>query len=203
MDATDEPSIKKAVEDAKAKFGSIHGCIASAGVGAAITTIGKKAGQVHNSEMFDLVQKINLYGVVNVNKYCADIMARQEPDEHGLRGVIINVASVAAQDGQKGQLAYAASKGAVASMTLPMARDLGRYGIRCICILPGTMETPLMAAASDAVKQGLSMSIIAPKRLGLPQEFAHLVTSCVDNTYLNGVTIRLDGGIRMPYASKM
>lgn len=203
MDATDEPSIKKAVEDACSKFGAIHGCVASAGVGAATTLLGKKRGQVHDSGIFDFVQKVNLYGVVNVNKYCADKMALNEADEHGLRGVIVNVASVAAQDGQKGQVAYAASKGAVAAMTLPMARDLGRYGIRVITILPGTMETPLMAAASDVVKKGLAMSIIAPKRLGLPEEFAHMVGACIDNTYLNGVTIRLDGGIRMPYASKI
>ena len=203
MDATEEDTIKKAVEDASNKFGGIHGCVASAGVGSAATIVGKKPGQVHDSGIFDFVQKVNVYGVFNVNKYCASEMLKNEPDQFGLRGVLVNVASVAAQDGQKGQVAYAASKGAVQSMTLPMARDLGRHGVRVITILPGSMETPLMAAASDKVKQGLAMSIIAPKRLGLPEEFANLVATCIDNSYLNGVCIRLDGGIRMPYTSKI
>eukprot|EP00511_Aplanochytrium_stocchinoi_P004280 CAMPEP_0204825470 /NCGR_PEP_ID=MMETSP1346-20131115/3345_1 /ASSEMBLY_ACC=CAM_ASM_000771 /TAXON_ID=215587 /ORGANISM="Aplanochytrium stocchinoi, Strain GSBS06" /LENGTH=260 /DNA_ID=CAMNT_0051953117 /DNA_START=105 /DNA_END=887 /DNA_ORIENTATION=+ len=201
MDATDEASIKQSVDDSLAKFGSIHGVVACAGIGAATTTIGKKGA--HDSGIFDFVLKVNLYGVFNLNKYAAVEMAKNEPDEHGLRGVIINCASVAAQDGQKGQVAYAASKGGVSAMTLPMARDLGRYGIRVMTILPGTMETPLMAAASDVVKQGLALNIIAPKRLGLPQEYASLCASIIDNPYLNGECIRLDGGIRMAYSSKL
>lgn len=202
IDATDEESIKKAVDAAAAKFGGIHGCIACAGIGAAQTTISKKF-EAHDSKIFDFVIQVNLYGVFNLNKHCATYMAKNDPDQFGLRGVIINVASVAAQDGQKGQVSYAASKGAVTAMTLPMARDLGRHGIRVMTVLPGIMETPLMAAASDKVKEGLAISVIAPKRLGLPDEFANLCASIIDNAYLNGECIRLDGGIRMAYTSKI
>lgn len=119
-------------------------------------------------------------------------MANNTPDANGLRGVIINCASVAAIEGQKGQVAYGASKGAVAAMTLPMARDLGTYGIRVLTIAPGIFGTPMMAAASDQVKAGLAVSVIAPKRLGLPEEFAQLALHIIDNAYLNGETIRLE-----------
>jgi hypothetical protein len=119
-------------------------------------------------------------------------MANNTPDANGLRGVIINCASVAAIEGQKGQVAYGASKGAVAAMTLPMARDLGSYGIRVLTIAPGIFGTPMMAAASDQVKAGLAVSVVAPKRLGLPEEFAQLTLHCIDNAYLNGETIRLE-----------
>jgi len=201
MDATIEESIKAAVDGAKQKFGAIHGAVTCAGVGAAMTTISKKG--VHDSGVFDFVMKVNVYGVFNLAKYAAKYMAENEPDQHGLRGVIVNCASVAAIDGQKGQAAYGASKGAVASMTLPMARDLGSYGIRVNTICPGIMSTPMMAAASEKVRQGLAVSVVAPKRLGLPEEFAQLTLAIIDNSYLNGETIRLDGGIRMGYASKI
>mmetsp|Transcript_14177 Transcript_14177/g.25363 ORF Transcript_14177/g.25363 Transcript_14177/m.25363 type:complete len:261 (-) Transcript_14177:58-840(-) len=202
IDATDEDSIKAAVDAAKEKFGGIHGCVTCAGVGAATTTINKKGG-VHDSGIFDFVMKVNVYGVFNLAKYSAKYMAENEPDQHGLRGVVVNCASVAAIDGQKGQAAYGASKGAVVSMTLPMARDLGSFGIRVNTICPGIMETPMMAAASDKVKQGLAVSVVAPKRLGLPEEFAQLACHIIDNPYLNGESIRLDGGIRMGYQSKI
>ena len=130
-------------------------------------------------------------------------MIKNKPDENGLRGTIVNCSSVAAYDGQKGQVAYAASKGAVISMTLPMARDLGSHGIRVNCVCPGVMDTPLMAATTDEVRQSLSNSIVAPKRLGLPKEFAQLVCCLFDNCYINGENIRLDGGIRMQYSSKL
>ncbi|GBG34250.1 3-hydroxyacyl-CoA dehydrogenase type-2 [Hondaea fermentalgiana] len=202
MDATKEESIKAAVQGAAAKFGGVHGVINCAGVGSATTTINKKGG-VHDSGIFDFVVQVNLYGTFNASKYAAAEMAKNEPDENGLRGVIINTASVAAIDGQKGQAAYSASKGAVTGMTLPMARDLGTYGIRVLTILPGIMETPLMAAASDKVKTGLALSVVAPKRLGKPEEFAHMCTAIIDNGYLNGECIRLDGAIRMGYQSKI
>ena len=201
MDATKEETIKAAVDGAHAKFGNIRGAVACAGVGAATTTIGKKG--IHNSDIFDFVMKVNVYGVFNLCKYTADYMSKNEPDQHGLRGVLINCSSVAGIEGQKGQAAYGASKGAVNSMTLPMARDLGSYGIRVLTIAPGIMNTPLMAAASDQVKQGLAVSVVAPKRLGYPEEFALLAAALIDNSYMNGEVIRIDGGIRMGYASKL
>ncbi len=202
MDATNEDSVKAAVDGAAAKFGAIHGAINCAGVGAAHTTLNKKGG-AHDSGIFDFVIKVNLYGVFNTCKYAATYMAKNEPDANGLRGVLINCSSVAGYEGQKGQVSYAASKGAVIAMTLPMARDLGSYGIRVLTICPGIMETPLMAAASEKVKAGLAVSVVAPKRLGKPEEFAQLCCSMIDNGYWNGETVRLDGGIRMGYASKI
>eukprot|EP00924_Labyrinthula_sp_SR-Ha-C_P009801 snap_masked-scaffold_86-processed-gene-0.1-mRNA-1 protein AED:0.08 eAED:0.09 QI:0/-1/0/1/-1/1/1/0/268 len=208
-DAMEEESIVAAVKTVYEKFGSIHGCVASAGTGSVELTLrGKKKEdgsvkyKVHNSQIFDFVVKVNLYGVFNLNKHCAKYIAMNEPDENGLKGVLINVASVAAVDGQKGQVVYAATKGALCSMTLPMARDLGRIGIRVMTILPGTMDTPMMAAATDAVRKPLLEGIIAPKRFGKPAEFAALCATIVDNSFLNGECIRLDGGVRMPYSSK-
>lgn len=202
MDATKEESVKSAVDATVAKFGSLHGAVTCAGVGAATTTLNKKGG-THNSDVWDFVLKINLYGVFNTCKYAAEYMAKNEKDANGCRGVLVNCASVAALEGQKGQVAYAASKGGVTSMTLPMARDLGSYGIRVNTICPGIMGTPMMAMADEKVRTGLAMSVVAPKRLGLPEEFAQLALHIVDNAYLNGETIRLDGGIRMAYTSKI
>jgi len=202
MDATTEESCKKAVEASFKKFGNIWGAVNCAGVGAATLTLDKK-GEPHATSVWDFVLKVNLFGTFNICKYSAALMAKNQPDENGLRGVLINVASVAALEGQKGQVAYAASKGAVTQMTLPMARDLGQYGIRVLTICPGIFDTPLMAAASDPVKQGLAVSVIAPKRLGNPKEFALLATQLIENSYMNGEVIRLDGGIRMGYSSKI
>lgn len=204
MDATKEDSIKKAIEATVAKFGAntLYGAVNSAGVGAATLTVDKKQAP-HSSDVFDFVMKVNLYGTFNTCKYSAAIMAKNQPDEKGLRGVLINVASVAAIEGQKGQVAYAASKGAVTQMTLPMARDLGVYGIRVLTICPGIFDTPLMGAASDNVKKGLAESVVAPKRLGDPSEFGLLVTQMIENSYMNGEVIRLDGAIRMGYQSKI
>merc|ERR1712072_1071647 len=128
--------------------------------------------------------------------YGASAMAKCPAAEDGSRGVIINVASVAGIEGQKGQLVYSASKGAVIGMTLPMARDLGRYGIRVMTIAPGIIDTPLMQMAQPKVKEGLLAQVANPKRFGAPEEFAHLCASIIDNGYLNGEVIRMDGGIR-------
>ena len=133
----------------------------------------------------------------------AALKNKNAPDANGLRGVIINVSSVAAIEGQKGQLAYAASKGAVTALTLPMARDLGQYGIRVVTVCPGTFSTPMMNRASDVVLKGLTESIVAPKRPGIPAEFGLFATQIIENSYLNGEVIRLDGGIRMAYTSKV
>merc|ERR1712110_910488 len=136
------------------------------------------------------------YGTFYGSAHAARAMAKCPAAEDGSRGVIINVASVAGIEGQKGQLVYSASKGAVIGMTLPMARDLGQYGIRVMTIAPGIIDTPLMQSASPKVKDGLLAQVPAPKRFGAPEEFAHLCASIIDNGYLNGETIRMDGGVR-------
>jgi len=195
VDVTDEESVKKAVAATVAKFGRLDGVINCAGIGSATTTLGPKGP--HPLAMWDLVLKINAYGTFNCARFGAEAMAKNQPDESGLRGVIINVASVAGLEGQKGQVAYAASKGAVIAMSLPMARDLAKVGIRVMCIAPGIMATPMMAMVQQKVKDNLMGSVVAPKRFGEISEFAHMVKTIIDNKYLNAETIRLDGGIRM------
>merc|ERR1712087_567123 len=195
MNAMDEHSVASAVEKAVTTFKSLHGCINCAGVGLAMTTIGKDL-KPHSAEAFDKIIKLNLYGTFYGSAHCASAMAKCEPAADGSRGVIVNVASQAGIEGQKGQLAYAASKGAVIGMTLPMARDLARYGIRVMTIAPGIIDTPLMQAAGERVKEGLLRQVAGPKRFGASEEFAGLVASIIDNGYLNGEVIRLDGGLR-------
>jgi len=195
VDVTDEASCKKAVDDTVAKFGRLDGVVNCAGVGSATTTLGKKGP--HPMGLFDIVVKINLYGTFNLSRFGAEAMAKNEPDASGLRGIIVNVASVAAQDGQKGQVAYAASKGGVVAMSLPMARDLARFGIRVNCIAPGIMNTPLMQMAPQKIKDNLMKSVVAPKRFGDMSEFAQLCCHLIDNKYMNAQLIRLDAGIRM------
>merc|ERR1719217_1123366 len=161
----------------------------------AMTTIDKKM-EPHKSQVFDFVTKLNLYGTFYGSSYGASAMAKLPAAEDGSRGVFINVSSVAGIEGQKGQLVYSASKGAVIGMTLPMARDLGRYGIRVMTIAPGIIDTPLMQAAAPKVKEGLLAQVAAPKRFGTPEEFAQLCATIIDNGYLNGEVISMDGGIR-------
>jgi len=195
LDVTDKNSVRNAVKATVDKFKSLNGVINCAGVGSAFTTIDKKL-QPHNDKFFDFVNKINLYGTFYGASEGAAEMAKLPADAEGNRGVIINVASVAAFEGQKGQLAYSASKGAVVGMTLPMARDLARYGIRVVTIAPGIIDTPLMQSAAPKVKEGLLASVAGPPRFGKAEEFAQLATAIIDNGYLNGETIRMDGGIR-------
>ena len=195
MDVTDTESIARAIDQGVAKFGGLSGAVNCAGVGSASTTLGRSGPMP--MEIFDIVMSINIGGTFNVCRLAAAQIAKQTPDADNLRGVIINVASVAAYDGQKGQVPYSASKGAVVSMSLPMARDLARVGIRVLAIAPGTMETPMMAAASDKVRENLFKQVVSPKRLGQSDEFAHLVEMIIDNSYLNAECIRLDAGIRM------
>eukprot|EP00996_Jenningsia_fusiforme_P002484 NODE_3312_length_1000_cov_44.733964_g3046_i0.p1 GENE.NODE_3312_length_1000_cov_44.733964_g3046_i0~~NODE_3312_length_1000_cov_44.733964_g3046_i0.p1 ORF type:complete len:266 (+),score=36.08 NODE_3312_length_1000_cov_44.733964_g3046_i0:89-886(+) len=202
IDATNEESIKKAIDDTVTRFGStLAGAVNCAGVGAAALTLDRK-GRPHDSKMFDFLMQVNLYGTFHTCKHVATAMQNNAPNSDGQRGVLINVASLAALDGQKGQVAYAASKGAVAAITLPMARDLGQFGIRVVTICPGVFDTPMMARASEAVRNGLETSIVSPKRLGYPSEFAQFCQQVVENKYLNGVTIRLDAGLRMGFAEK-
>merc|ERR1712187_555222 len=172
-----------------------NGVINCAGVGSAFTTIDKKL-EPHSDKFFDFVTKINLNGTFYGSSEGAAAMAKLPADDEGNRGVIINVASVAAFEGQKGQLAYSASKGAVVGMTLPMARDLARYGIRVMTVAPGIIDTPLMQSAAPKVKESLLASVAGPKRFGKAEEFASLAMQIIDNGYLNGETIRMDGGIR-------
>eukprot|EP00933_Yihiella_yeosuensis_P047130 TRINITY_DN4282_c0_g2_i1.p1 TRINITY_DN4282_c0_g2~~TRINITY_DN4282_c0_g2_i1.p1 ORF type:complete len:257 (+),score=62.76 TRINITY_DN4282_c0_g2_i1:70-840(+) len=195
LDVTQKDSTRAAIRATVDKFKTLSGIINCAGVGSAFTTVDKK-GEPHSDKYWDFVVKINLYGAFYGSSEGAAEMAKLPADEEGNRGVIINVASVAAFEGQRGQLAYSASKGAVVGMTLPMARDLSRFGIRCMCIAPGIIDTPLMQSAAPKVKEGLLATVAGPKRFGKPEEFAHLVTSIIDNGYLNGETIRMDGGIR-------
>jgi len=194
-DMMEEASVGSAIEKAVETFGGLHGIVNCAGTGMAMTTIDRNQ-KPHASKVFDMIMKLNTYGTFYGSSYAASAMAKCPAAEDGSRGVIINVASVAGIEGQKGQLVYAASKGAVIGMTLPMARDLARYGIRVMTIAPGIMDTPLMQAAAPKVKEGLLTQVVGPKRFGQDAEFAQLCATIIDNGYLNGEIIRLDGGIR-------
>merc|ERR1719512_264435 len=194
-DMTSKDSCRKAIAATVERFKTLNGVVNCAGTGSAFTTIDKK-GEPHSEQFWDFVVKLNLNGTFYGSSEGAAAMAKLPADEEGNRGVIINVASVAAIEGQKGQLAYSASKGAVVGMTLPMARDLARYGIRVMTIAPGIIDTLLMRMAAPKVKEGLLASVAGPPRFGRAEEFAQLATAIIDNGYLNGETIRMDGGIR-------
>lgn len=193
VDVTDEDACQAAVDTALKVFGGLRGVINFAGVGMAMTTVNRKGA--HDMGTFDFVQKVNVYGTFQMASKTAFAITQQPKQEDN--GVIINVASVAAFEGQKGQAAYGASKGAVVAMALPMARDLSKFGIRVNTICPGTFATPMMAMASDKVKQSLMADVVAPKRFGEPTEMAELVVYMIEAGYLNAQTIRLDGGIHM------
>ena len=192
---TDETSIQEAVDKTIEDFGTLDIAVNCAGIGSASKTVGRDGA--HPLDYFKLVVDINLIGTFNVLRLAAVAMGNNEPNADGECGVIINTASVAAFDGQMGQAAYSASKGGVVGMTLPIARDLARMGIRINTIAPGIFNTPLMNGAPDTVKNPLIEMVQFPKRLGHPEDFASLTKHIVENSYLNGETIRLDGGIRM------
>ena len=192
---TDESSVQSAVDKTVEVFGGLHVVVNCAGIGSASKTVGKNGA--HPLDYFKTVVDINLNGTFNVLRLAAVAMADNEPNEDGECGVIINTASVAAFDGQIGQAAYSASKGGVVGMTLPIARDLARMGIRINTIAPGIFDTPLMGMAPDAVRNPLIEMTQFPKRLGIPSEYAALAKHMVENPFLNGETIRLDGAIRM------
>lgn len=193
VDVTDEEKCQECVDTCVSKFGSVRGVVNFAGVGMAMTTVNKKGA--HDMGTFDFVQQVNVYGTFMMASKTAYAITQQPKQDDN--GVIINVASVAAFEGQKGQAAYGASKGAVVAMALPMARDLSRFGIRVNTICPGTFATPMMAMASDKVKTSLLADVVTPKRFGDPVEMAELVVYMIQAGYLNAQTIRLDGGIRM------
>ena len=192
---TDEKSIVEAINTTKDKFNSIHILVYCAGIGSASKTVGKDGA--HPLDYFKMVVDINLTGTFNVLRLAAVEMGNNDPGEDGECGVIVNTASVAAFDCQIGNACYSASKAGVVGMTLPIARDLARMGIRVNTIAPGIFDTPMMARATDEVRKPLIEMTQFPKRLGLPDEFAALVQHIVENPFLNGETIRLDGGIRM------
>jgi NAD(P)-dependent dehydrogenase (short-subunit alcohol dehydrogenase family) len=195
-DVTDEHSVQRAIDLACRDFGALHGAVNCAGVGVAMKTFGRSG--VHPADVFERTVRVNLFGTFNVVRLAAARMAGQAPDASGLRGVIVNTASVAAYDGQVGQVAYAASKGGIVAMTLPAARDLAPVGIRVVTIAPGLFDTPLLAALPEAARTALGAQVPCPSRLGRPAEFAALVRHIVENDMLNGEVIRLDGALRMP-----
>ncbi len=195
-DITDPDDVSPAMAAATA-LAPLRTCIHCAGIGWAERTINKD-GAPHSLETFAKVIEINLIGTFNVLRLAASAMSANEPDENGQRGVIVNTASVAAYDGQIGQAAYSASKGGVVALTLTAARDLSAAGIRVCTIAPGLVDTPLLAGLPDPQRAALGQSVLFPKRLGTPDEFASLATEIVRNPYLNGEVIRLDAGIRMP-----
>ena len=184
-----------AVVEAALSMGTLRGLINCAGVAPAVKTVGKDGP--HPLEVFQRTININLVGTFNMARLAADAMGKQAAEEFGERGVIINTASVAAFDGQIGQAAYGSSKAAVAGLTLPMARDLARSGVRVMTIAPGIFETPMLMGMPQEVRDALGAMVPFPQRLGMPREYAHLAKAIIENQMLNGETIRLDGAIRM------
>ena len=194
-DITREEDGHAAVAHALEAFGALHGLVNCAGVAPAEKVLGRNGA--HGLDSFRRTVEVNLIGSFNLLRLAAEAMAKNTPNPGGERGVIINTASVAAFDGQMGQAAYAASKGGVAALTLPAARDLARSGIRVMCIAPGVFETPMMAGMPQEVRDSLAANVPFPPRLGRPDEFAALVRHIVENPMLNGEVIRLDGALRM------
>jgi 3-hydroxyacyl-CoA dehydrogenase/3-hydroxy-2-methylbutyryl-CoA dehydrogenase len=195
-DVTDEASVAAAVDGAVEAFGELRLVVGCAGIGWAEKTVGKQGAA--NLQPFETVIRVNLIGMYNVLRLGGAAMNSNEPDTGGERGCVVMTASIAAWDGQIGQTAYAASKGGVAALTLPAARDLASRGIRVNAIAPGLFDTPLLAALPQEQREALGKGIPFPPRLGDPHEFALLACHIAENPMLNGETIRLDGGLRMP-----
>lgn len=196
VDVTDEDSVIAGIKGAMDAFGAIHICCNYAGIGNAIKTVGKNGP--FPLDKFKMIININLIGTFNVLRLAAEQMQNNEPfTDYAGRGVIINTASVAAYEGQIGQAAYSASKGGVVGMTLPIARDLASIGIRCNTIVPGLINTPLLQGAPQKVKDALAATVLYPKRLGEADEIALVAIMLMENEYMNGECIRMDGGIRM------
>lgn len=194
-DVSVEADVKGAIEKTIAKFGPLSIAVNCAGVG----TVGKVLGKEgpHSAELFERTLRVNVLGTFNVIRLSAEKMQGNAPNQGGERGVIVNTASVAAYDGQIGQAAYSASKGGVVAMTLPVARELARFGIRVMTIAPGIFDTPMLAGLPEEARKSLGQQVPFPSRLGDPAEYALLVEAIVQNPMLNGETIRLDGALRM------
>jgi len=194
-DVSSEADVQAALVHTRAEFGGLNALVNCAGIGLAMRTISSRGP--HSLDLFETVIRINLIGSFNCIRLAAALMADNAPNDAGERGVIINSASVAAFEGQIGQAAYAASKGGIVGMTLPIARDLARDGIRVCTIAPGIFDTPLLGGLPDAVRESLGAQVPFPQRLGLPAEYAQLAQQIIENPMLNGETIRLDGALRM------
>jgi NAD(P)-dependent dehydrogenase (short-subunit alcohol dehydrogenase family) len=194
-DVREEDQVRAAVQAAAEAEGGLRISVCCAGTGWAQRTTGSKGP--HDLEPFQRIIAINLIGTFNVLRFAATAMRENEPDDGAERGVCVQTASVAAFEGQIGQIAYSASKGGIVGMTLPAARDLAQYGIRVVTIAPGLFDTPLLATLPEDAREALGSSIPFPHRLGAPQEYAQLAGSIVENPMLNGETIRLDGALRM------
>lgn len=194
-DVSSESDVQAAIQLVLEHFGGLNVLVNCAGVGMAMKTVGKEG--VHPLNVFEWVIKVNLIGSFNCIRLAAAVMQKNEPNADGERGVVISTASVAAFEGQIGQAAYSASKGGIAAMTLPIARDLARDGIRVMTIAPGLFDTPLLAALPEPARISLGQQVPFPSRLGNPSEYGQLAAHIVENVMLNGEVIRLDGAIRM------
>jgi NAD(P)-dependent dehydrogenase (short-subunit alcohol dehydrogenase family) len=194
-DVTDPASVSAAVATAVASGKPLRTVVNCAGIGTASRILGK--GGHHDLDLYARIIKINLIGSFNVLALAAEEIAKTEGDEHGQRGLVVNTASVAAFEGQVGQVAYASSKGGIVGMNLPAARDLAQFGIRVNTIAPGIIETPMLAGVEEKFRQALAEGVPFPKRLGRPDEYARLVMMLVEHDYINGEVIRLDGALRM------
>ena len=194
-DVTDADQVQAAVDRAAGSASPLRIAVNCAGIGPSQRVAGRKGP--HDLDLFRKVVEINLVGTFNVLRLAAAAIGRTEADEQGQRGVVVNTASVAAHEGQIGQAAYAASKGGVASLTLPAARDLASSGVRVMTIAPGIVDTPMLATVGEEVRQGLAEGVPFPKRLGRPEDYAQLAVDIVEHDYLNGEVIRMDGALRM------
>ncbi len=194
-DVTSEENVQSALNQAVETFGYVNVVVNCAGIGSGMKTYGRRGP--HSLDEFRKVVEVNLIGSFNVIRLAAEKMSENQPNDNEERGVIINTSSVAAFDGQIGQVAYSASKGGVVGMTLPIARDLSSYGIRVMTIAPGLFKTPLFEALPDEAIESLEKMTPFPQRLGQPEEYGHLVQGIIENPMLNGEVIRLDGAIRM------
>jgi len=194
-DVTSEAEVQAAVQTAVTAFGGLHGVVNAAGICPAAKVLGKNGP--HTLDLFEKTIRVNIGGTFNVIRLAAAVMATNTPEDTGERGVIVNTASIAAFEGQIGQAAYAASKGGVVGLTLPVAREFASTGIRCVTVAPGTFDTPLLAGLPEAARVSLGQQVPFPSRLGNPAEYGALVRHIIENVMINGETIRIDGALRM------
>ena len=194
-DVTSEEQVQAAVDLAVSAFGGLHGVVNAAGIGPAAKVLGRNGP--HALDLFEKTLRVNAVGTFNVIRLAAAVIAQNAPADSGERGVIVNTASIAAYDGQIGQSAYAASKGAIVAMTLPIAREFAQLGIRVVTVAPGIFDTPLLAGLPEPARISLGQQVPFPSRLGRPLEFGALVRHIIENEMLNGEVIRLDGALRM------
>jgi NAD(P)-dependent dehydrogenase (short-subunit alcohol dehydrogenase family) len=194
-DVASEDQVKAAIDLAVSEFGGLHGVVNAAGIGPAAKVLGRNGP--HPLDLFEKTIRVNLVGTFNVIRLAAVVLTANTPEESGERGVIVNTASIAAYDGQIGQPAYAASKGGIVGMTLPIAREFAASGIRVVTIAPGIFDTPLLAGLPEAARVSLGQQVPFPPRLGRPSEYAALARHIIENEMLNGEVIRLDGALRM------